>query len=70
MAKMVKLKPCPFCGGNAEIVYIPPFVHPKTGRRGIERWQAARKTCGVVSAGFLSEQAAVEAWNRRANDHF
>lgn len=62
---MPNLKPCPFCGSTAQIVYIPPFVHPKYGRKGIERWQAACKSCGVVSAGFLSEEAAVKAWNRR-----
>lgn len=62
------LKPCPFCGGKAKINYLPPFVHPKTGRKGIERRQVYCDNCGVVTAGMVSEEAAIEAWNRRAED--
>ena len=61
------LKPCPFCGGDAEVLYIPPFVHPRTGTKGVERWQVVCTSCRVVTAGKLSQEAAEQAWNRRVN---
>ena len=59
------MKRCPFCKGEAELVHIPPFVHPKSGRKGIERWQVVCHGCGVVTAAFLSPEDAEKAWERR-----
>lgn len=65
---MAKLKTCPFCGGEAEFIYIAPYVHPLTGRKGLVHWQVACDNCGVVTAGMLSEEDAAEAWNRRVEN--
>ena len=53
-----KLKPCPFCGGKAEILNYSEdewLVHCVICDGMVERW---RKT----------EKEAIEQWNRRAND--
>ena len=67
------LKPCPFCGGEAEIrrfvrsYYIVPQVVCKNclAMMGCDR--------GLTSSdrgrlNFINEDQAIEAWNRRAND--
>jgi Lar family restriction alleviation protein len=57
---MENLKPCPFCGGEADIEEIPgsPFTNePYT-------WGVGCKTCNI---GWYEEskERAIEAWNRR-----
>ena len=60
-----KLKPCPFCGGEAALHKIAFFKHEAYVRC---------KTCGVRTLEFSSatmEDAklkAIEAWNRRAGE--
>lgn len=49
----VKLKPCPFCGGEAEI----------TTRIG--KCYAICKGCGAVAAGAGTIDDAAKAWNKR-----
>lgn len=63
-----ELRPCPFCGGEAEINFVPPFVHPRNGRKGLERWQIFCDSCGVFTPGMLTKEEAIEAWNRRVED--
>lgn len=56
---MAELKPCPFCGGEAET------------SRGLHRydcWGVWCPECKVRTDLYLSEREAAEAWNRRAND--
>jgi Lar family restriction alleviation protein len=67
----VELKPCPFCGGEAEMVdarkllvvskysYIIPYSVRCSNRK-----------CGVKPYTEYSgtEQEAIDAWNRRAYD--
>lgn len=53
---MEKLKPCPFCGG-----------------KNIRVWNTSTHwvscdDCLASTACALTEEAAVEYWNRRAND--
>jgi Lar family restriction alleviation protein len=55
-----KLKPCPFCGGEADIEKIPgsPFTNePYT-------WGVGCKTCNI---GWYEEakERAIDVWNRR-----
>ena len=49
---MAELKPCPFCGGEA-VLYGQVFYY------------IVCKSCLAESKGNYSEQAAIEAWNRR-----
>lgn len=57
-----KLKPCPFCGGDAKAV-------PSSFVFGEEReWIVLCAKCCAKTLRFRSESAAIEAWNRRAID--
>ena len=52
---MEKLKPCPFCGGEAVLLEIP-----------YGRLQAVRcNECGAVIRSAPSISFAIKAWNRR-----
>ena len=53
---MEELKPCPFCGGKAELSYRYLF----------ECFWVVCEQCGTESAAFGTEDGAIEAWNRRA----
>ena len=56
-----KLKPCPFCGGEAEIsVCIPPSHGSQVT---FEVW-CSNENC-VSRKIFLTRSEAIEAWNRR-----
>ena len=59
MGTMLELKPCPFCGGRAEV-----FTAPASGR--VTVW-CANDRCGVkpFTMYTTSVKEAVEAWNRR-----
>ncbi len=60
----MELKPCPFCGGYAEMKvekhtpsgydYIPRCSNPSCAGRLTKKW--------------LNKEAAIVAWNRRVND--
>ena len=54
----MKLKPCPFCGGQAEF-----------GRRpGMQSWvECMNPACGNKTGIWGGDQPAAFAWNRRAN---
>ena len=52
---MAELKPCPFCGGNAEI-------------KKYTRFWVACDDCLTESAAYATKEEAIEAWNRRAED--
>lgn len=52
---MTELKPCPFCGGKAELV------------SSIESWVRC-KDCGAMTKMKACDAGAIEEWNRRVND--
>ena len=52
---MEELKPCPFCGGEAEDF-------------GVDVFWVTCKNCHIGTESFDTLQEAIEAWNRRANN--
>ena len=55
---MAELKPCPFCGGEAEL-----FTY------GDGKFLPKCSVCwGMIEEWFSSEEEAAEAWNRRADN--
>lgn len=57
---MEGLKPCPFCGGEAQFSEIIDLCYRK--------FIIECKKCGACSNGFLSRTTPAKAWNRRVND--
>lgn len=65
MIKMIDLKPCPFCGGDAAI------GQAAIGSKKYPVWWVRCKRCGATTASHGSEggeENAVKAWNRRTDD--
>ena len=56
---MNKLKPCPFCGGNAN-TYHNPFT--------VAEHYVSCNNCNAKTDVYFKKKQAIEAWNRRAND--
>lgn len=64
----IKLKQCPFCGGEAELVYTTtstpkPYVKCKFGAMLTPKCEAC-----MYPWMYDTEEEAVEAWNRRADN--
>lgn len=57
---MAELKPCPFCGGEAEVF------------DDYDNWGVRCKKYGCIGHDFepqyIDDDYAIEAWNRRAED--
>lgn len=59
---MDELKPCPFCGGKAFVsAKLPYFGETLTLAVVCEK-------CNASSKHKTTEEKAIEAWNRRADD--
>ena len=56
-----ELKPCPFCGGEAE---VRKFTETKYF---VQCFFVQCKSC-LIGSTFTSEQLAVDAWNRRISN--
>ena len=53
---MEELKPCPFCGGEADLTHYE-----------IDGYLALCTKCdAMIENWFEAKEAAIEAWNRRA----
>lgn len=51
-----KLKPCPFCGGEAETIENNHYT---------DVWSVMCKNCFAESDRYHTEESAIEAWNTR-----
>ena len=62
---MTELKPCPFCGGEAEV-----RDHGRiTKRQRLPFFRVKCKECGVSRTKYSTTiSAAIELWNERAED--
>ena len=58
MSEIEKLKPCPFCGGEAE---VRKFTETKFF---VQCFFVQCKSC-LIGTTFKSEHEAVKVWNRR-----
>lgn len=71
---MSELKPCPFCGGEAEVKshYYESDDLTLWQVRCKARWYdvVEKRECYAADSfvSFRTETEAIEAWNRRAND--
>ena len=71
---MDSLKPCPFCGGDAEIMYYKPVItSPSASYYAYVRCLSCgamhhvhRIDCDTTEKEAVNE--VIEAWNRRANE--
>ena len=62
---MAELKPCPFCGGNAEIISFQTFAW--CDNTYVVR--CANPACEVEhKARSWDKKEAIEAWNRRVEN--
>ena len=67
---MAKLKPCPFCGGEAEEKYIrrkTMFAKYKFPYNTHYVYIRCKQCAGTSSVKWTREEA-IEAWNRRADN--
>ena len=55
-----KLKPCPFCGGEAKLINILNYY-------GDIYWVKCEE-CNAETPSDFEKDEAIAAWNRRAND--
>lgn len=62
---MMELKPCPFCGGEAEYAYMPK--QKKIIFRKLDMMTYVRCNCCLATSSVkYTEENARMAWNRRA----
>ena len=58
----IELKPCPFCGGDAEVASF------KLGIFGHAYYYVRCTMCGATSKVQVTARKAERSWNRRAGD--
>lgn len=57
-----ELKPCPFCGGEAELLETKDFKGQTFSACIMCR------ECECITCHFASKSTAIEAWNRRSEE--
>ena len=57
-----ELLPCPFCGGEADIMIVPGFFEQGLSSDG---WFVTCKKCKVHQKPHVSDHDAMDAWNQR-----
>jgi len=66
---MMNLKPCRQCGGEAKLYKYRTYIKVK-GRLDYKYYVSCQvcghKECDNKGFGFLTEQEAINAWNRKA----
>lgn len=62
---MFKLKPCPFCGGEAKIHYCAEIENAKIRAILVNKVGVSCNDCHVATLPYETEEKAIEAWNRR-----
>ena len=60
--KLVDLKPCPFCGGEADV--IEHLFHGLDSSYGLQ----CKKCKAETYQFYKSKEKAIEAWNHRAGE--
>ena len=67
---MSELKPCPFCGGEAKVVYGKYFL-TLTAKTHVECTKCGAKTREFKSCytSYYAEMSAKVTWNVRAGEH-
>lgn len=69
MNNEIKLKPCPFCGGNAKMVVSS--VSSQAGAQEPTRYGACCDDCCVGTWKWYADKAeAAAAWNRRVEEDY
>ena len=61
--KKIELKPCPFCGGEADI-----FTSVEVGYLGSNKFTVRCGNCFCGTGHYEDTERAKEAWNRRVDD--
>ena len=63
---MSELKPCPFCGGKAELSHTD--ITSEYGRTSFVFCTKCTASGRMISVSpkYCSDECAIEAWNRRA----
>ena len=61
----MELKPCPFCGGEARVVFRPVRVGAHVSRG---TYYVHCKTCLIATQPRKKQHLVVEVWNRRAGE--
>lgn len=62
----MKLKPCPFCGKEPEVIkiWVSDSLH-ESGYSWIVRCNYLKGGCGAQGGSRTKKEEAIEIWNRR-----
>lgn len=59
---VIKLRKCPFCGGEAIVKNYSTF------KMDYDDYRVCCSKCGAVTSGLMTKDEAVETWNTRFFD--